>query len=552
MLHRLSVPSKRGWPVRLPGWAGVLLPLLLAWAAGAAFEASSTEFKGDGRCQFALHGYTLPTQSELIINQAVQKLIDQHQATFGFNLQPDFRVRMRVYGRFEDFTNAPALRQTTNLQGVYVSATREIVTWRQELPGFLGTTLLHEASHAIMDAHYRRIPLWLMEGTAEYFAYSLYPGLDLNTKVLQRRWALLNLWLREGRLKPLATLFNAREMAWAQMGQEQAYSMSWSVVQFLMSSEANKLMLRRILREWQERPPPPDGSVGQIERHYPGGLKQFEAAWHRWIDPAGAVAAYRGSFEGKGPCQFALRSFTLTSSVEATINQQVEELARKQRVLFGSPGGSEAQLHVRIFGDFGDFSRFTTNWMVSGYDLRPEELAQTEGYYSPISGEIVVFSSSSSRKFIEGVVELANTALLRERFQRIPPWVRFGSHQSFVTGGRAGSGQREALATAWRQAGFPAKGLPELKPYLGEASPPWEKQDRESVNQAMALCWAVFDFLSSSEPNRQVLNDLLRTLQSPAGSGTESAALIGRFYPGGWLHFESDFRRWTAGLERRG
>src|SRR5262245_5642719 len=87
----------------------VAWPSVAAPAAPAAPTPSEKDFKGIGRCQFAAHGFVLAPQTQQAVTESVQKLLERHQSVFGFRTRPDFQVRIRVFGRFEDYTNA-ALR----------------------------------------------------------------------------------------------------------------------------------------------------------------------------------------------------------------------------------------------------------------------------------------------------------------------------------------------------------------------------------------------------------------------------------------------------------
>ena len=279
----------------LPGLCALLL---LGWPARflAALPLSDSDFKGGGRCQFAVHGFTLSPQTERAIGDSVQKLVEQHQAVFGFRLHPDFRLRIRVFGEFKDYTNATLSYYWTNaaerrafqgdlinVAGYYTPATKEIVTWRQYLPGSLGTTLLHEAGHAILDAHYEDVPLWMLEGSAEYFAFALHPPGEVNQILLRQRWTLLNRWLKEGSLLSLEALMNADNLEFKRLNPEKSYAMSWSLFQLLMSSEVNRRAMLTLLRERQAPAAGDLESAGQMERLYPGGLKRLETDWHLWI-----------------------------------------------------------------------------------------------------------------------------------------------------------------------------------------------------------------------------------------------------------------------------
>lgn len=270
-------------------------------STAAAMKLSEKDFKGSGRCQFAVHGFALSPQTETAINNSVQQLLDRHRAVFGFQPRFGFRLRMRVFGRYADYTNATFSLYWTNdadrralqgrpftLAGFYTSATKEIVTWQQQMPGFLGTTLLHEASHAIMDAHYQDVPLWLMEGAADYFAFALHPPGELHRQMLRHRWTQLNLWLGESSLLPLETLLNADAPTFKAMDPEKAYTTSWSLFQLMMSSGANRSLVVALLNE-RQNPRENLDCAKQMARLYPGGVVRLEQAWHAWI-VAGASA----------------------------------------------------------------------------------------------------------------------------------------------------------------------------------------------------------------------------------------------------------------------
>jgi len=274
----------------------------LVGSSFAATAVSENDFKGAGICQFATHGFVLAPTTEKAINDSVRQLLERHRTVLRFTPRFDFRLRMRMYGRFADYTNAVfnlywtnaadrlALQgRPFNVAGFYTSKTKEIVTWRQQVPGFLGTTLLHEASHAIMDAHYEDVPMWMMEGAADYFAFALHPPGELHQLVLRQRWTKLHGWLHGKNLLPLETLLNADSATFKGLDPEKAYITSWSLFQLMMSSQVNQQMMLRILHERQGRGGEPIDCAGQIERLHKGGLKRLDVDWRVWI-VAGASA----------------------------------------------------------------------------------------------------------------------------------------------------------------------------------------------------------------------------------------------------------------------
>ena len=281
---------------RIPLWMLSLSLLFSCVTPGSGAEDfQQTEFRGAGLCRFATHGFKLNPGTEKAINDSIYKLLERHRAVFGFAPRADFHVRLRIFGKYEDYTNATFRVYWTNaadqralrgrpftVAGFYTSGTKEMVTWQQNVPGFLGITLLHEASHAIMDAHFEDVPLWILEGSADYFAFALHGPSEMNQRHLRQRWAQLNAWIRDDELLPLKTLLNADSHEFKALEPERAYTMSWSLFQLVMSSDANRRMLNTLLQERQRSEAPLDSST-QMDRLYPGGLEKFEATWRRWV-----------------------------------------------------------------------------------------------------------------------------------------------------------------------------------------------------------------------------------------------------------------------------
>ncbi len=283
--------------------AGLICQIII-WTACAASVAaplpkvSDADFKGPGVCQFATHGFTLTAATDSAVNHSVRQLIERHRAVFGFQTRPDFRVRLRLFGSYTDYTNATFSLYWTNTEdrrslagrpfnvaGFYTPATKEIVTWRQQMAGFLGTTLLHEAGHAILDAHYENVPMWLMEGSADYFAFALHPPGEVQQQLIRHRWTKLAEWRQAKSLPSMEQLLDVDALGFRAMESEKSYGASWSLFQMLMSTPAYRQMVVTLVNERQlgRGPNAPEPCSRQIERLHPGGVAKLEAAWHAWI-----------------------------------------------------------------------------------------------------------------------------------------------------------------------------------------------------------------------------------------------------------------------------
>lgn len=263
-------------------------------AARAEVPSDEPIVRAHGVCQFLLVHYPLAAPDEAEINVLVARELAQHQQLFQFKVPANFHVRVRIFGRYEDYerfaltnrqVNGTSLNtgSMTNIAGYYSQASREVVTWRQNPASYLANNILHEASHAIMFAQFRRIPPWLSEGCATYFAFPRFMQDSDDVNSLAFRWAKLSLWQREGALPELKTFLNLNDASWHRLQLDKAYTVSWSLFQLLMASPQNQDVLRRLFNQLQR----PDlwhaDCASLLDQDYPGGLKRLETHWHNWI-----------------------------------------------------------------------------------------------------------------------------------------------------------------------------------------------------------------------------------------------------------------------------
>jgi hypothetical protein len=286
------------------GVAWALGGLMLSMVGGMTAELSEADpdadaFKGTGRCRFWVENYELTAKTESAINKVVDDAVRQHEKVFGFTARPDFQVRIRIFGRFTEFERYTRTNQfarqliqssqnISNLGGYYSHRLRQIVTWRQRHPTDLGNTLLHEASHAILHAAYRRIPIWLSEGSATYFAYPRHVQDDRDIGSLQYRWAKLNVMLRGGQLPPVRTMLNWKDEEWMRIDPAVSYTTAWSLFQLLMSTPERQDLMREYLRTLQSRRQRDKEPAAIFEQLSPGGTAQLEKDWQEWIRKGGA------------------------------------------------------------------------------------------------------------------------------------------------------------------------------------------------------------------------------------------------------------------------
>jgi len=264
--------------------------LPLFWQATAAAPV----LQGDGLCQFILHDYPLPKVNEDKINFIIADLLKRHEEAFGFKADENFHIRIRIFGRFEDYkqfslTNhsdfsSSELAAFTNLAGYYSGRDQEVVTWRQRDPTYLANNILHECSHAIMHHEFRALPIWLDEGCAVYFQFPTFMRSETAVQRLNGQWYQLKQWRDENSLPDLRKFLNISPPEFRAMEPERSYLAGWSIFQLLMSTPENRRVLNYLVTEYQKSWPATPDCAAILDRSYPGGLGKLDKDWRAWID----------------------------------------------------------------------------------------------------------------------------------------------------------------------------------------------------------------------------------------------------------------------------
>jgi hypothetical protein len=169
--------------------------------------------------------------------------------------------------------------------GYYDPSKREIVVG--STPDYL-PVLLHEINHFVFDTTFEEAPVWLREGLAEYFetASADPDGLAVADQP-RHRWQLAE-WL-EGRREPdLRQLLALNRSMWTEhevAGSARVRALSWSVVAFLMSSEAGRKVIHEFLASLKDQ----RGlySLAAFDRTFPGGASAFERQWLEYVEARG-------------------------------------------------------------------------------------------------------------------------------------------------------------------------------------------------------------------------------------------------------------------------
>ena len=256
-----------------------------------------------GYGEFATHEYKLTAPMIYAINFGLANLVRSHQTVFKRKVGQDFRVRFRIFGKYEDYADYSKQKYrkeiSENLLGFYSPKTREIVTWKQKpsLTWRLVPTLLHEGCHAIMDEMFGELPFWMIEGSADWLgeAPAWLQKADGLRNDQHIRWVRLDRMRKQDSLPKLKTYLLSHDYShWDQMFDGNigmGYDVGWSIFDFFMKTHPQAMkFLGDVVNDRGVLSARGRGK-GRLERafelaidrNWQGGTALLEKGWHSWI-----------------------------------------------------------------------------------------------------------------------------------------------------------------------------------------------------------------------------------------------------------------------------
>jgi hypothetical protein len=257
---------------------------------------------------YAKTGYQVTQGMDYAIHYELKQLIARHEQLFQRKVPKDFRLIYRIFltrEEFEKYTSAgkkPIAKsvlgythfQTASLgprdsadDVLWVEA--EIVTWKHDQPAQHLSTLLHETTHAVTHAFLKDMPLWMKEGSADWFGRPVWANGKVQQSERAQAWHALKDMLDEGKLPPLRTYLETENYEdWNGMFRGNpgvGYTIGYSLFDFFMSQPDAQTFLAGLLKtpdvEFGDKP----GKVftAQLAKTWRGGLPMFERGWHNWI-----------------------------------------------------------------------------------------------------------------------------------------------------------------------------------------------------------------------------------------------------------------------------
>ena len=226
-------------------------------------------------------GYRLSPEERSQIESGINFILGYYKQVFDYN--ENVPVRIRIFGNKRRFMSYQEdLSPVVSEVGFYSPMHNEAVVNGDRDKSEVVATIYHEANHSILTQKAPELPLWINEGLAEYFERIIPEGKSVTVGHQDARYFKLKQDYKSQKIPTLKSYLSSWDSTWKRggMAQDDARSIAWSLVHYLMSTQEGQDTVIRILREKNETP---SVSSEIIDKYYPGGLAALEKNWLTYI-----------------------------------------------------------------------------------------------------------------------------------------------------------------------------------------------------------------------------------------------------------------------------
>jgi Protein of unknown function (DUF1570) len=242
--------------------------------------------------QILTEGYRLSPGERSQIERGINFILGYYKQVFNYN--EDVPVRIRIFGKKGHFMSyQEELSPVVSEVGFYSPMYNEAVVNGDRDKNEVIATIYHEANHSILTQKAPELPLWINEGLAEYFERIIPEDESVTVGHQDSRYYKLRQDLKSRKLPGLSSYLGSWDSALKRDGQVQdddARSVAWSLVHYLMSTQEGQDTVIRLLREKNETPSVSSSEI--IDEYYPGGLAALERNWLTYIKQSPTLHVY--------------------------------------------------------------------------------------------------------------------------------------------------------------------------------------------------------------------------------------------------------------------
>jgi hypothetical protein len=254
--------------------------------------------------RFAQTGYQPTSGMSLALDYEIKESLARHEQLFKRKAPSGFKITYRIFltrAEFEQFATAsgrtvsPAvlgyMRSSwlTGPRGGIWDVEAEVVSYKHDQPAIHLSTVLHETTHAVTHAFLRQVPLWMNEGSADWFGRPAWANSDVQKTERARRWQTLKQYLDSKQLPPLREFLEADSYeVWDKLfagNIGRGYLQGYALFDYFMAQPAAQQFLATLItsRGVELGSSPGKAFAAQLDQHWRGGLSGFERGWHEWI-----------------------------------------------------------------------------------------------------------------------------------------------------------------------------------------------------------------------------------------------------------------------------
>ena len=177
----------------------------------------------------------------------------------------------------------------------------------------------------------------------------------------------------------------------------------------------------------------------------------------------------------------------------------------------------------------------------------------TSGFYSQKKNEAVIKQSYNVDATLNTVIHETSHLLISYNYGHVPRWLDEGLAEYFEGMRLSFSSVEIPPNVRWHKnlkQQLLSNRLYSLKDYVSLTPRDWVAYDNANDNLGYAYGWSIISFLMSSEKGQHTLKQLFMGLKNNARKKQYSFNAINRFYPGGFVKFEEQWRVWLYQIKK--
>ena len=228
------------------------------------------------------------------------------------------------------------------------------------------------------------------------------------------------------------------------------------------------------------------------------------------------------------------KQYKIPLKTKGVIRSSVLKMAAILSNKLGVEYKDNAHINVIIFGDERSYIEYGGK-------------KKSSGFYSSKKNEAVIKQTRSVNTTLKTVIHETSHLLLSYNYGHVPRWLDEGLAEYFEGMQLSFSSVEIPPNLRWHKnlkQQLLSDNLYSLREYVSLSPRNWIAYDNANNNLGYAYGWSIISFLMSSDKGQHTLKQLFVGLKNSARKKDYSFNVIDRFYPGGFVNFEAQWKVW--------